>query len=90
MGSSNATISKRSGTKLRSWHFFNIEVKQTRLIPEIRKIEARKNETKNNWIEAKQTELSKAYQNGENDEVYFKSTVVHSTLSPGATQAPEK
>ncbi len=34
-------ISKRSKTMLRSWHFLNIKVKQTLLIPKLLKIEAK-------------------------------------------------
>jgi hypothetical protein len=36
-----STISKRSETKLRSWHFFYIEAKRTLLIQELKKIEAK-------------------------------------------------
>jgi len=47
-------------------------VKQTRLIPEIGKIEAEKNE-----LDQSKTKLnlSKAWQDQENDEVYLKSIV---------------
>jgi hypothetical protein len=37
-----STISKRSETKLRSWHFFNIEAKRIWLIPNILKNEAKR------------------------------------------------
>jgi hypothetical protein len=37
-----STISIRSETKLRTWHFFNIQAKQTWLIPKILKIEAKR------------------------------------------------
>jgi hypothetical protein len=37
-----STISKRSGTKLRSWHFLNIEAKRILLIPKFEKIEVKR------------------------------------------------
>jgi hypothetical protein len=37
-----STISKRSETKLPSWHFFNIKAKRTWHIPKILKIKAKR------------------------------------------------